>query len=179
MVRRASGGGAILHDAELTYSLAVPTSYRALAADPERLYTAMHGAIVRGLAEHQVAASLRLQRRWRALVNHSYASSGARSATCSWAITRSRAAPSDGIEARFFSMEAFCYRCRPAPELPGVNDLAGVQIKAECFANTLQTFVAESLHLYFSTPPESDTLKSRAMTIMQGKFAYTDWTLRR
>lgn len=57
LVRRSSGGGAILHDRELTYSLALPTSH-ALAADPETLYRETHGLLVELLADLGLAASL-------------------------------------------------------------------------------------------------------------------------
>src|SRR5438046_652255 len=42
LVRRSSGGGAILHDRELTYSISLPTAHP-LAADPETLYRLVHG----------------------------------------------------------------------------------------------------------------------------------------
>jgi lipoate-protein ligase A len=45
VVRRQSGGGAILHDRELTYSLALPASHP-LARDATMLYSAIHGAFV-------------------------------------------------------------------------------------------------------------------------------------
>jgi len=43
-VRRLSGGGAILHDREITYSLAIPSG-NALTDDPVRLYELAHSAI--------------------------------------------------------------------------------------------------------------------------------------
>jgi lipoate-protein ligase A len=57
VVRRISGGGAIVHDAELTYSLAVPARYPT-AAGRQRLYDAVHGAIVELLAGFGVEASI-------------------------------------------------------------------------------------------------------------------------
>lgn len=44
-VRRQSGGGAILHDRELTYSLALPAGHP-LAQQAEKLYTAVHRAFI-------------------------------------------------------------------------------------------------------------------------------------
>ena len=54
MVRRASGGGAILHDAELTYSLALPTADR-LAAAARGLCDQIHAALVEAIAAVGVA----------------------------------------------------------------------------------------------------------------------------
>ncbi|MGD9722806.1 MAG: biotin/lipoate A/B protein ligase family protein [Pirellulales bacterium] len=49
LVRRQTGGGAILHDHELTYSLAVPSTHP-LAANSLRLYAAVHDCLVGILA---------------------------------------------------------------------------------------------------------------------------------
>lgn len=46
VVRRQTGGGAILHDRELTYSLTVPNDHSFLAeAGPNRLYDRVHDAV--------------------------------------------------------------------------------------------------------------------------------------
>jgi lipoate-protein ligase A len=57
VVRRASGGGALVHDAEVTYSLSLPTGHP-LAADPETLYRRVHGSLVRLLGDLGFAAQL-------------------------------------------------------------------------------------------------------------------------
>src|SRR5688500_11588427 len=57
LVRRATGGGAILHDRELTYSFAAPITDR-LSADVEQLYHAFHESLIAALAELGTAASL-------------------------------------------------------------------------------------------------------------------------
>jgi lipoate-protein ligase A len=57
LVRRASGGGAIVHDRELTYSLALPTAHP-LAADAETLYYEVHRLLIAALAEFGVSATL-------------------------------------------------------------------------------------------------------------------------
>ena len=49
IVRRSSGGGAIVHDDELTYSLCVPTS-GAIAKANADLYDTVHHAIRKSLA---------------------------------------------------------------------------------------------------------------------------------
>ena len=48
VVRRLSGGGAIVHDQELTYSLMLPASHP-LARDTQALYNAVHQTIIETL----------------------------------------------------------------------------------------------------------------------------------
>lgn len=59
IVRRQTGGGAILHDRELTYSLALPTSH-SLARTPANLYAAVHDALIGALGTWLDSAG----RRW-------------------------------------------------------------------------------------------------------------------
>src|SRR5205085_4114386 len=56
-VRRASGGGAILHDRELTYSLAIPQS-GASRASARRLYEICHQTLIAALGDYGVSAAL-------------------------------------------------------------------------------------------------------------------------
>ncbi len=58
VVRRSTGGGAIVHDRELTYSLAVPIADRSPASS-RYLYQLMHRSIAEALGEFGVVA-----RRW-------------------------------------------------------------------------------------------------------------------
>jgi lipoate-protein ligase A len=57
-VRRLSGGGAILHDREITYSLTLPPAHR-LTAQPSRLYRLAHEAIIGVLATHGITVHMR------------------------------------------------------------------------------------------------------------------------
>jgi lipoate-protein ligase A len=57
VVRRSTGGGAIMHDHELTYSIAMPLADRWSPAAVE-LYDAVHGALVAALGKLGLAATL-------------------------------------------------------------------------------------------------------------------------
>jgi lipoate-protein ligase A len=54
VVRRQTGGGAILHDLELTYSIALPLDHPLAAGEVNALYQKMHDAVIRALAEFDV-----------------------------------------------------------------------------------------------------------------------------
>ena len=61
LVRRVTGGGAILHHRELTYSLCVPCENR-LSNEHQVLYRLVHGAMIESLHEWGIDASLYLDR---------------------------------------------------------------------------------------------------------------------
>lgn len=57
LVRRPSGGGAIVHGDDVTYALALPVGH-ALARAAEPLYAAVHGALVAALGTRGIAARM-------------------------------------------------------------------------------------------------------------------------
>jgi lipoate-protein ligase A len=57
IVRRPSGGGAIVHGSDLTYCVALPAMHP-WARRPEDLYAAVHGALVEELCHRGVAAAM-------------------------------------------------------------------------------------------------------------------------
>ncbi len=59
-VRRLSGGGAILHHHELTYSFVVPQSHH-LANDPTFIYQFLHHVIIKSLKSFRIQAEMRSQ----------------------------------------------------------------------------------------------------------------------
>ena len=56
VVRRLTGGGAILHDIELTYSVAIPVDHPLVYGKPNELYRLMHEAVMAALAGLGVTA---------------------------------------------------------------------------------------------------------------------------
>ncbi|MFK7770308.1 MAG: biotin/lipoate A/B protein ligase family protein [Mariniblastus sp.] len=57
MVRRKTGGGAIMHDHELTYSLSIPSQNRWSRKNTE-LYSTLHQIIIDLLAEYEIQSHL-------------------------------------------------------------------------------------------------------------------------
>ncbi len=57
VVRRLTGGGAILHDRELTYSLILPPKHR-FAEHRDELYRAVHGCLIEVLRQLGIPAEL-------------------------------------------------------------------------------------------------------------------------
>ena len=55
VVRRLTGGGAILHDLELTYSLTVPLDHPLLHDGPNRLYEIAHDAIIAAIRAQELS----------------------------------------------------------------------------------------------------------------------------
>lgn len=55
VVRRLTGGGAILHDMEQTYSLALPTGHDLLRNGANRLYELAHDAVIASLAQFEIS----------------------------------------------------------------------------------------------------------------------------
>jgi len=57
VVRRLTGGGAILHDLELTYSIALPLGHELLRGGANHLYELAHDAVIASLGELQLTAT--------------------------------------------------------------------------------------------------------------------------
>lgn len=63
LVRRQSGGGAILHDRELTYSLIVPPGHE-LTRDALKLYSTLHDTIIDTIVDKIKISSSKLSSNW-------------------------------------------------------------------------------------------------------------------
>lgn len=57
VVRRLTGGGAILHDLELTYSISLPLDHELVAGAPNRLYELAHEAVIAVLRDVGISAA--------------------------------------------------------------------------------------------------------------------------
>lgn len=190
VVRRASGGGALVHDRELTYSLAVPAGHP-LARDTQALYDAAHQSLVelleqltpsggrqfllnrQTLARGEGEPFLCFQRRAKGDViftdpsHPNPVTADGSHKICGSAQRKHRGAliQHGGV---------LLGRSPAAPELPGLVELTGLGITAEKLAELWISSLGGRLDLRLTTAePLSPT------AIETTKFASPAWTRRR
>ena len=173
-VRRLTGGGAILHHHELTYSCAVPAEHP-LAREPLRLYEDVHTAIVELLARRDVAASLRGSRapgapepflcfgrgdpRDVVFRGHKILGSAQR---------RRRGAV---LQHGSLLLEA----SPAAPDFSGLHDLAGRPVLNSRDADELAAALAAALGAPAEMRPLTPTEQDRATILCSERYQHLDW----
>jgi len=180
VVRRPSGGGAIVHDAELTYSFALPSEHP-LAGRPVRLYETVHVTLVDVLADRGIAAALCGQ------------SEGPIPGRQPFLCFRRRS-PGDVLvgevkiagSAQRRSKQAVLQHgsvllaCSPAaPELMGLSDLAGGAFEADQLVEAWLEKLRRRLALRWTDEPLGDHDRRRADALVQAKYGRPDWTVHR
>ncbi len=145
LVRRLTGGGAIWHDQELTYALAIPRAHP-LSRRSGELYQAVHEAIAALLAEFGAAATRR---------GEENRSGGDRPFLCfsdqdandivigSSKVVGSAQRRRSGAILQHGSL--LLRRSRPTPELPGAADLSSAPGDLALWSGLVQRRLPESL----------------------------------
>jgi lipoate-protein ligase A len=142
-VRRLSGGGAILHDREVTYSCAVPRSHP-MALNPVRIYDAVHKAIISLLQRHGITAGMRGEAKQAPEPFLCFGRGdprdiviGADKIVGSAQRRRSGAILQHGA--------ILLAASRHAPEFPGIAELTGVHLNPESLSTELGTALQAAL----------------------------------
>lgn len=180
VVRRPTGGGAIVHDAELTYSFCVPRGH-ALAGDPMTLYRAIHGSLVAALADLSVQASLSdsnsalrpeeepflcFQRRAEGDVLVEGVKIGG----------SAQRRPNDAI----LQHGSVLLSSSPvAPELPGLRQLTGNTIDQHQLIDTWTERLAASLNLRFHQETLQNAETKEANHLVNSRYGRADWIARK
>jgi len=199
VVRRPSGGGAILHDRELTYSLVLPASHP-LARHADQLYFQVHEAVIGLLTsmlrrnktgwEFQLCDGsvnlppsdepfLCFQRRSRGdVLLRGPAEHGSKPPVGSgWKILGSAQRRHRGAILQHGSL--LVERSPAAAELPGLRDLTGVAVTVERLAAALPATLGGVLSAEVQQSRLSPALRSAAEQLEQTKYASPAWTKRR
>ncbi len=181
LVRRASGGGAILHDRELTYSIALPGSHP-MARRAEMLYAAAHESLVMALCDLGVAASLcNGEQHSQTIQNEPFLCFQRRVSgdvlVGSHKIGGSAQRRHKGAVLQHGSV--LLSRSQAAPELPGINELTGRLIQADELRDAWQPYFTKRVGLKFHLDRAGAGLLAIAKDLSVGKFSADHWTMRR
>lgn len=183
LVRRSTGGGAILHDREVTYSVCVPIRDR-ISQQAAGLYRSIHDAIRRALATFTVVADrfaetpqahrpatdpppfLCFQRRTAEdLIVAGYKVVGSAQRRAAGAVLQHG---------------SILLAASPAaPELPGIRELTGREIPADSLAERLAEIIAQQWELAWADDCWTAAERRRGEEIAKERFAAPGWTTRR
>jgi len=203
IVRRQTGGGAILHDRELTYSIALPGSHP-LARKTEQLYRAVHQAFIGALSPNLAASGSpwKLQLRDECtqqpqqrepflcfqrkacgdvvLIDSPTASApltAVNQPSSTWKIIGSAQRRHRGAVLQHGSL--LLNRSPAAPELPGLHDVTGLSVSPDQVATAVCAGLSDTIGIQLleqNFPPE---LESKAAVLANNKYGSSAWTKRR
>jgi lipoyl(octanoyl) transferase len=188
VVRRPSGGGALIHDSELTYSICLPASHP-LARESIALYQLVHRAIIEVLAAFDLRLTLHADhpakivgesdepflcyaRRTDADLVLLVAGAKRMAKIVGSAQRRRRGAVLQHGSILLAASSA-------APEIPGLNDLSGRSLMPDELVDPLGQELSDALQLQLDRRPLSPDLLKTAQRLQAEKYAHRSWTCRR
>jgi len=180
VVRRTTGGGAIIHDQELTYSFTchVPLHVR---SDPLSLYDAFHTTLVDELATFGISALVcpeSLQRSGQAEPFLCFK----RRSRGDVLIDDAKIAGSAQRRHKKALLQhgsVLLQKSISSPELEGIEDIASVPIRPRDLALRWAQRVSERLGLSLASGTPTDEEYVAAGNLVREKFAHERWTCRR
>jgi len=180
VVRRASGGGAVLHDEELTYSFVVPGRER-LARRTTLLYKTIHLALIEVLSELGITASLLAQPERQSAHRQPFLCF-LRRAPGDVMVGGSKIAGSAQRRRHGAVLQhgsVLLGRSRAAPELDALDSLAQTPLPRRRLAEDWLEQLARRLALVWRAEPLSDEQRRRAAFLARSKYGSTHWTINR
>ena len=187
-VRRVSGGGAIIHDNELTYALVVGSD-ASLAEQPQNLYRATHASLIAALAswnlhprlsvrpaENTPEPFLCFRRRGEGDVLLDTSPGVARQGN-NVKIAGSAQRRRRGHILQHGSV--LLRHCPAAPEIWGIADAGGMAISPAQLVQAWLPWLARELHVEMQPAKLPDRLLDRAAEIESEKYRTRAWLRRR
>lgn len=180
VVRRPSGGGAIVHDRELTYAVAVP-AHVGWAKQRDVLYRRVHQALIEVLADWGIRASLQGPTQRKAGEVAPFLCFQRRSPGD---VVVGEAKVCGSAQRRLLGAvlqhgSVILGRSAAAPELPGLEQWVGRPIDADTLADAWRAAVRRALELEFHCSPLSRGEEERVRLLAEQKYASPVWTARR
>jgi lipoate-protein ligase A len=179
LVRRPTGGGAIVHDDEWTYSLVVPSSSR-LVSRAEELYRAVHLALADALSEWKMEAVLRHEEDVRSANPEPFLCFERRAAgdllVDGWKIAGSAQRRRRGALLQHGS--AILRSSAAAPEVPGLDEL-GCDVDELGLIAGWRDCLGRRLGLTFFCESLGDREEERAAELERERYATDPWNKKR
>jgi lipoate-protein ligase A len=181
VVRRSSGGGAIIHDQELTYSLVLPTSDKSAGGAAPWIYRAVHNAFVECLGDNGISATR-------------FGNSGRQAPTGEPFLCFQRRNAEDLIVSGYKVLGSAQRRgpvgllqhgslliasSASAPELPGLLELTSRKICFDTLAEQIVEKLATVCGVAWSCGGLTDGEECSASVILKEKYSSLEWTTKR
>jgi lipoate-protein ligase A len=201
IVRRHTGGGAILHDRELTYSIALPSAHP-MTRSAQKFYTVVHDRFIAVLTQLSSGGCIswklvRIDRGSnRPAADEPFMCFARRAAGDVLLVSKNGSGPgSEGMwlagakiigsaqrrhhRAILQHGSLLLEKSPCAPELAGWCDLTGFQPPIEELTQSLATQLGNSLEVRFIGSDISQDLESKALDLTKSKYGIPAWTKRR
>jgi lipoate-protein ligase A len=179
VVRRPSGGGAIVHDRELTYCVVLPAGHP-LATERLVLYDAVHRGLAAALARWGIAATLcpgptRSSARQPFLCFQRRTQGDVLLGETKIAGSAQRRAAGAVLQHGSVLLE----RSEFAPELPGLSETTPASIGGQPLLDAWIEELAARLSIAWERAPLDPQISRRAEALIASKYASNAWTIRR
>ncbi len=180
VVRRASGGGAILHDRELTYSVTVPLDHP-LGKRRQWMYDAVHQTLIAVLATKGIRASLFGSSSLGEERSAEFLCFKRRSAGDVVVAEAKIAGSAQRRSALAVLQHGSVLLCRSwaAPELPGLCEITGKTVEPEELMYLWRQQVGEALKLRWHADSLSQEEEEEVAGIVAEKYGSQSWTEKR
>ncbi|HWB10485.1 MAG TPA: biotin/lipoate A/B protein ligase family protein [Pirellulales bacterium] len=179
LVRRPSGGGAIVHDREITYALAIPGAWR--ASEQRDFYRRVHQGLVELLVRLGADASLYARPAVGQAASDPFLCFQRRMegdvviGACKVIGSAQRRGKGAVVQHGTVLLNA----SPAAPELPGIEDLSAIRLEREEWAWQVRDAVTGALDLEPEDVPLRERERAAAQRTVDQKHGRKEWCARR